>query len=332
MATKVYEKEGRGETVTITHVFSHMERKANLGSAESRARWGVKIKKWLEKMGDMAGMVIRGNEAVDAMAADAIKEDDQVQYVKLEEGGCHLYWNKNPFEEETHRVAREMSDGDANKEWRKALRWDEKTDATWSLKASLTPMVRPRHYEERVLNCLTRYRLGTTVLASQVTQGWGTERGGALPEELERWYGGGVCKWCEMNRGVRVQEHNLHMLALCPAYEELRVQAIKEVSALYRGLVGKKAQWVKWMGVDAVRMWTGIIPKPWYQKARRAAMARGNPSLADRWAAEHVLVIACVVTNMHHSRLRWMKEQGLFSAIAQQIVDPGADPPADGEG
>lgn len=198
--------------------------------------------------------------------------------------------------------------------------------------ASFVPMTSPKHYEEQVLNCLTQYQVGATVLAAQVMAGWGGERGDVLPTKLECWYGGGTCKWCKVHHGVLTKEHILHMLALCPAHKEIRVQAIREVSTLYQDLVGHKAQWAKWMGVEPIHMWTGCIPKLWYQKAHQAAAAKGQLEMADQWATGHVLTMAHAVTSMHYNRLNWMKEQGLFCAAIEQPSVLGEGMPVEGVG
>lgn len=68
-----------------------MQQKISLGSAVSRDCWSTKVKEWLERMGDMVGMIIKGNEAADVMAASALTIPNQAWYAKLEEEGCHLY-------------------------------------------------------------------------------------------------------------------------------------------------------------------------------------------------------------------------------------------------
>ena len=47
----------------------------------------------------MVGMIIKGNEAMDTMAVNALAAQNQVCYIKLEEGGCHLYWKEASFKD-----------------------------------------------------------------------------------------------------------------------------------------------------------------------------------------------------------------------------------------
>jgi hypothetical protein len=212
------------------------------------------VAQWLEDKGEEVGIIIRGNEAADKMAAEAVLLPDHRKYVPLGQACCLLYHKEAPLEDLVWKVLGRGEKVKVESDWHDLLGWSAKDEEKWSLGASLKAMTRPRHYNEWPLNCLTRYCMGATALAQQVFDGHREPVGEccSMGQVLEERYGQGMCKWCASHCDVTVQEDKFHFLATCLVYEEIRVDTIRRVSTLYRDQTGCKLQWAHWMGIDLV--------------------------------------------------------------------------------